>query len=133
MTPRSLFLIPILALVGCGGVRHVATVSVVSSHAVLMATQATSDAAVCGKPTAAPAPACLTTEQRKAVAAKLSPAFGLDESLATAVRDWPAGTPQPAAIADYLAKISALVTDVVNALPDGALKSKLLTVIGGGQ
>ncbi len=129
---RLLFLlVPLLALTSCGGVRHVVTVSVVSAHATLLAVQQTADAQVCGQATALPAPKCLSTDQRKAIATKLSPAFATDAALATAVRDWPQGTPQPNAIPTYLAQIATLVNQVIAALPDGAAKTKLIGVLGG--
>lgn len=129
MTPLVILLG--LLVTGCGGVHHVATVSVVSTHATLSAIQDTADAVTCGAAGALSAPNCLSTAQRQAVAEKLSPAFGLDVALATAVRDWPAGTPQPAAIAVYLGQITALVNQVIDALPNGAAKTKLLGLIGG--
>jgi hypothetical protein len=122
----------LLALVACnGGARHIATVSVVSAHATLSAVQDTADAITCGAATAPQPPKCLDAGQRKAVAAKLSPAFGYDEKLAKVVRDWPQGIPPPAEIGQFLQEITALLNQALAAFPQGPQKDQLLVKIGG--
>lgn len=132
---RSLFLlVPILALTACAahGVRHVATVSVTAAHASLLAVQATADLLVCGKPTAPAAPQCLSAEDRAhKVAPLLSKAFDYDVKAALIVRDIPEGAPPPGDLAPYLAKVGALIDEVLALLPNSQPKAALVASIGG--
>jgi hypothetical protein len=125
-------LVLLLALTAChGGARHIATVSVVSAHATLSAVQDTADAITCGAATAPPPPKCLDSSQRKAIAAKLSPAFGAEVSLAKVVRDWPQGTPAPSEIGQFLQEITTLLNQALAAFPNSTQKDQLLLTIGG--
>ena len=124
-----ILLLPIT--IGCGGVRHVATVTVLSSHAVLAQTQDTADVVpICGADDAPSTPACLPADVRNgAIARALVQAFTLDQAVLSAVRYWP-GPPATLDVTAYLTQITRLVTEIVAALPDGAAKTKLLALIG---
>jgi len=113
----------------CAKVHHVATVTVLTSHSAIAAVQDTADAVTCGSITA-PTP-CLPVEVRHGVVSeKLKEALRTDIAVLTAVRQWP-GPPAPLDVAADLAKIQALLSDVVRTLPDGAAKSRLLALLGG--
>ena len=127
-------LVAILALTGCAAhsVRHVATVSVVSAHASLLAVQSTADIIVCGKPTAPPAGACLTaTDRAHKVAPILSKAFDYDAKAALAVRSLPEGAPPPGEVAQYLAQIGAAVDQIIALFPSSQPKTALVVSLGG--
>lgn len=135
--------IPILALllcVGCGAKGyHIATVSVATAHTSLKAAQDVALKGKCGEPTAPPAPICLSNvapaegqdSPNVKVHKALTKGFEIDGKVAAAVRDWPIGTPMPAEVPGYLAQITQLLTDVVGTFPDGALKTRLLDLLGG--
>ena len=75
----------VMLCAGCaslGSARHQATVSVVSAHAVLSAVQDDEMALVCGRPTAPPAPACVSAETNRVIATKLVTAFDYDGRVA---------------------------------------------------
>lgn len=129
---RVAALVAALMLPACASThaRHLVTVSVVSADATLSAVQDVEAAAVCGQPTAVPA-ACVSAAQHQQIAAQLHQAFMTDAQLAQAVRSWDPSTPEPSTIAGWLAEISAVVNDVIAALPDGRVKTKLLATIGG--
>lgn len=132
---RFMFIALLVGVTGCAssGVRHVATVSVVSAHAVLAATQDTEMLLVCGKPGAPAAPACVPLAEHKVISAKLADAFGVDVQVATIIRDWPATGAAPTSIGALLGQITVVVNYVLDHLPPGALTTKLLTVIGGAK
>ena len=127
---KKLVTIALLATLAasCGGVRHVVTVSALSAHATVAAVQDTADLVMCGAPTALPAPKCLTEPQRKEL--HLSDALAVDIALLKAVHDWPVGAPQPAVITAYVAEISRILTEAVNALPESPAKAKLKKLLG---
>lgn len=137
-TIRRLSLLAALAAVlvfnaACGAKGyHLATVSVASAHATASVVQDTADAFVCGVVTAPAAPRCLAADQRKAIAARLSPAFGLTGRIAAEVKAWPPNTPLPATIPGLLAQVSALIRDVLALLPADAL-ARVQALIGGAQ
>ncbi len=130
----SFLLVAILALTGCAAhsVRHVATVSVVSGHAALIAIRDTADLIVCGKPTAPPAGACLTESDRnQKVAPLLSKAFDYDAKAALAVRSLPEGAPPPGDVAGYLAQIGSVIDQVLALFPSSQPKTALVASLGG--
>ncbi len=132
---RLLFLlVPLLALTSCAAtsVRHVATVSVVSANASLIAIRDTADLIVCGKPTAPPAGACLKLEDRnQKVAPLLSKAFDYDAKAALAVRSLPEGAPPPGDVAGYLAQIGSVIDQVLALFPNSQPKTALVASLGG--
>lgn len=126
-------------LTGCGAkVYHGVTVGVVTAHTALKATQDVALQGKCGEPTAPPAPVCLSNtapapgkdSPNVVVHKALSKAFEIDGKVATAVRDWPLDKPMPSEIPGYLAQITTLINDVIKAFPDGALKSRVIALIG---
>lgn len=119
-----------LALEGCAPkTHHVATVSVVSAHAVLSAIQDTERAAVCGAPTA-PTP-CIPQATHQQIASKLVTAFDLDGRIATAVRDLPVDQPLPTTVTDWITQITQIVQQVLALIPDGPFKTALVAKLGG--
>ncbi len=133
MMKRFPCLLLVFLLTGCaslGGPRHVATVSVVSAHAVLAAVQDTTRALYCGAPTAPAAPACIDDALRRTIAGQLVTAFDLDGQVARLVRTVPAGGILPANVAELVGRIAALVDRILAALPKAARES-LLMKIGG--
>jgi len=128
-------IVSLLALVagGCGvkGARHITTVSAVTAHAVLTAIDDTERLLVCAAPGAPAAPACIDMGRHKDISAKLATAFEADAKAARAIRDWPAGTAPPQTLGEYIAVIQTAIDYVLTHLPDGAIKAKLVTVIGG--
>ncbi len=129
---RLCALLVLLVSVGCASSgRHLATVSVVSAHATAAAVQDTADAILC-PPNTPDTPVCLSPEERKAVAAKLSPAFGLTGQLAQLVKDWPVTAPVPQAILLMLPQISALLNEAFGLLP-GTAQDRVIALTGGVQ
>lgn len=117
---RSLSVLVLLAMltVGCGAkAYHVAVVSVVSAHTTASAVQDTADAFVCKTPTQTN---CLSVEQRRAIAGKLSPAFGLTGKLAATIKAWPINAPLPVAVLAMLPEITQLLNDAIALLPSSA-------------
>lgn len=134
MRPRQLLLAALLVVSACatvGGPRHVATVSVVSAHAVLSAVQDTERALVCGAATAPAAPACIPDEVHRKVSADLATAFQYDIDVHNLVRAAPTDTSLPATVPALLGKIAAILDQVVAALPTSTQKQALVAQIGG--
>lgn len=116
----------------CGAKQyHIATVSVVSANAVAGAVQETADAFTCGSATAPPEGKCLSTEQRKAVAAKLSPAFGKIGEVAQVVKDTDPADPIPDAVKSLLDQAKELLNQALALLPASA--QKRVADLTGGQ
>jgi hypothetical protein len=127
-------LLALLALIACGGqsVRHIATVSSISAHASLIAIRDTADLIVCGKPTAPPAGACLTAEDRAhKVAPLLSKAFDADAKAALVIRALPEGAPPSGEVAQYLAQIGSVIDQVLALFPSSQPKTALVASLGG--
>lgn len=116
-----------------GGPRHVATVSVVSAHAVLSAVQDTERALVCGQGEAPAPPACVAPDTHRRIAGDLVTAFELDGQIAGLVRALPAGATVPANVPELLGRLAAIVDRVVNLLPASTQKTALVARIGGAQ
>ncbi len=118
----------VIGATGCaslGGPRHVATVSVVSAHAVLSAVQDTEMGLVCGRSTAPPPPDCVPPAQHQAISAKLAKAFGLEVQVAQFVQ---LGQTD---VAPLLGEIQTLLDAVLTLIPPSASRSTLLANIGG--
>jgi hypothetical protein len=115
------------------GPRHIATVTAVAAHAALSAVQDTEMALACGKPDAPAPPACVAEDQHKAISAKLAEAFAWDITAATTIRDWPATGAAPTGLGTLLGQITSTINYVLDHLPAGTLKSKLVARLGGGQ
>ena len=133
MTAFALVLFAVALLnVGCGAKQyHIATVSVVSANAVAGAVQDSADAFTCGAPTAPPEGQCLSTEQRKAVAAKLSPTFEKIGEVAVIVRDTDPLDPIPASVKSLLQDAKDLLNQALALLPVSA--QKRVADLTGGQ
>lgn len=130
---RLALLSALLVLTGCGAKGyHLATVSVTSAHATASVVQDTADAFVCGAATAPAAPQCLDTAQRRAIAEKLSPAFGLTGRIASEVKAWPPNAPLPASIPALLAQVTQLINDVLALLPASA-QQRITALVGGAK
>ena len=110
---------------------HLATVSVVSAHATASLVQDEADASICGKPTAPPAPRCLTLEQRKALAPHLSEAFGLIGQGAETVKTLGPGATLGSVVKANLDRITSLLNVVLDHLPSEA-QARIKTLTSGG-
>lgn len=107
--------------------RHVATVSVVSSHTVLAAAQDLTRGWRCGEP-AAP-PTCIPVETyRTQVAPLFVEAFDKDQKVAELAR----ATPGDLSIGSLLGSITAILEKIAALLPP-TLRAQLLAQIGGPQ
>ncbi len=127
-------LVLLVLLTGCaslGGPRHVATVTVVTSHSILAAVQDTTRALYCGAPTAPAAPACIDDALRRTIAGQLVTAFDLDGQVARLVRAVPAGGILPANVAELVGRIAALVDRILAAIPKSPQRASLVAQIGG--
>lgn len=130
-------LIPLLLLLAISAsscaakARHIATVTVISAKGALDIAQDTEPLLVCGAATAPPAPACVTPETHRNIHGTLADAYAVHKQLAVTIRDWPQGTPAPITIGTYLSQITELLQHVIDSLPDGSVKSRLLLLLGG--
>jgi len=114
--------------IGCkqaGTARHAGTVSVVAVHSTLSEIQDTEGKLVCGRENAPPAPVCVPADTHRQIAGKLAQAFQLDADLARVVRAMPVDAPTPAQVFDLVAKVNALVQDIMALIPDSAAKAQL--------
>ncbi len=115
----------------CAKAHKITTVTSLSAHQTIALVQDTADAVTCGAPTA-PVP-CLPDDVRKGVISDyLKQALQTDIALLTAVRNWP-GPPTKLEIVQYLADINRLLSNVINTLPEGAAKTRLLSLMGGAK
>lgn len=118
-----------LVSTGCASAnpRHIATVSVVSSHTVLAAAQDLTRSWRCGEPTAPPT--CIPPETYGAKYAPLFvEAFDKDQKIAELVR----ATPGDASIGSLLGSIGAILDKIAALLP-ADLRARLLAQIGGAS
>jgi hypothetical protein len=125
----ALFAVLTLASGGCASAYHIATIGAGTAHLSLVTTSKFADTVVCGTPTAPPAPACRTNEQRQAIAKVLDPAFGWDATLLEQLAQYTDG-PIPQAIADLRAQITKALNDALAALKDVPGLDKLAAQIG---
>ena len=136
MTKRLAPILLLVLLTACaslGGPRHVATVTVVTSHSILAALQDGSRALYCGAATAPAAPACIDDALRRTIASNLVTAFDLDAQVARTVRAAPADGSLPTGIADLVGQIAALVDKIFAAIPASPQRATLVAQIGGRQ
>lgn len=115
-----------------GNVRHQATVTVASAHAVLSSLQDGEALLVCNRMGAPAPPACVSGDAHQQISAKLATAFDLEVKVARLVRD--AGTATPADVPKLVEQISALVDQVLSLIPKSAQKEQLVatTAAAGG-
>lgn len=119
-----------LALSGCmGTARHRATVTVVSAHAVLSAVQDGEAVLVCGRPTAPPAPRCVSAETHREVSAKLVTAFDIDGKVLQLVRALPANA-SSSDVATMLGQIGAIIDAVFKLIPESSERQTLAAKVG---
>jgi hypothetical protein len=127
-----------LVLTGCGsiggalhvgGPRHLATVTVVTSHGILALVQDSENAMVCGKATA-PVP-CVTASAHKAISADLVTAWADEADVERLVRSVPAGVAVSPDVPTLLGKISGLIDKIVKAIPNSSAKTTLVTNLTG--
>jgi hydroxymethylpyrimidine/phosphomethylpyrimidine kinase len=101
-----------------------------SSTAALVQDEA--DASICGKATAPPAPLCLSSDQRKALASPLSEAFDLIGQAAQTVKTLGPGATLSSVVVANLQRITDLLNRVLGSLPSEAqARIKTLTTGGG--
>jgi len=126
-----LLLVGLLAS-GCasGSAFHITTIGATAAHLSLTTTSKFADAHTCGVSTAT-AGACLSAEQRQAVAKILDPAFQWDATLNEQLAQAGEG-PIPQLIADLRAQITKAINDLLalfKGLPIAA-QDKLAAQIG---
>jgi hypothetical protein len=137
--PAILALVALFLFVpGCaslGGVRHVATVTVVTSHGILALTQDTEKSLVCGVATAPAPPACVTASVHRDNSAQLAKAWGYEGDIERLVRAIPAGGVVPPDIATLLGQINSAIDKVLAAIPGSTQKTQLVVAINpsGGK
>lgn len=124
--------IAIVVSQGCasGSAFHITTVGATAAHLSLTTTSKFADAQTCGVKTAAPG-ACLSAEQRQAVAKVLDPAFQWDATLNEQLAQAGEG-PIPQLIADLRAQITKAINEALalfKGLP-GVAQDKLAAQIG---
>ena len=129
---RAYFAVGILAstlCAGCalhGGPRHTATVSIVSTHAVLKAIDDTEMQIVCGRVGAPQAPLCVPISQHRVISAYLKQAFELEAQIGRVVLTIPDGQMLPADVMALTVQVGALINKIVELLPQGKSKTALL-------
>lgn len=132
----AVFMLFGLTLQGCaslGGARHIATVSVVTSHGILALVQDTEKALVCGGATAPAPPACVSASAHQANAANLAKAWGYEGDIERIVRALPQGSAAPSQLATLLGQINVIIDNVVKAIPASAPKTTLIVNLTGGK
>lgn len=128
----ALFLVLLLAP-GCalhGGPRHTATVSIVSTHAVLSAIDDTEMQIVCGRPGAPQAPLCVPISQHRVISAYLKQAYDLEVAIGRVVLALPDGQMLPPDVMALTVQVGALINKVIEMLPQGKTKAALMQRIG---
>jgi hypothetical protein len=131
---KLLLALALLSCVSCasfGGVKHTATVSVVTAHAVLSAVQDGERLLVCGGPSAPAAPACVPPDVHRKIAGELVTAFDLDGQVLRLVRALPPGTMAPSDVPGLLGRIMAIIDRIVALIPASSQKAALVQQIGG--
>jgi len=95
------------------------------AHAVLKAVSESEPRLVCGRPTAAPAPACIPLEAHHSISAKIEKAATIDIKANTLIRDLPEGAASPAALLALLPDLWALIDEILAGIPAGPTKTQL--------
>jgi hypothetical protein len=111
---------------------HLETVSVVAAESTAALVQDEADASLCGKPTAPPAPQCLSTDQRKAISPALSEAFDLIGQSAQTVKTMGPGATLGSVLIANLQRITELLNRVLALLPSSA-QARVKTLTTGGK
>lgn len=96
------------------------------AHIVLKAVSEAEPRLVCGRPTAAPAPACVTIDLNHTINANIEKAARLDLKANALIKDLPEGSPQPAELIALLPDLWALIDEILAGLPDGQTKTQLV-------
>ncbi len=123
---------------GCGGKRHAAVVADVALYETLNDVHAAEQLALCGLPSCAQS---IVVEYEKGWTKAKSEAF--NTTLLPAVRGgrgfnailkaWVPGTPLPKAVTDIVQSLAQSLTNVTEAFPEGATKTKVLAAIAKSQ
>jgi len=133
---RQAGLLIVLALLSAScaslhGPRHVATVSIVSVHAVLSAVQDGERLLVCDAVTAPAPPACVPPDVHRRIAGELVTAFDLDGQVARLVRAVRPGGVTSADVPALLGRIAAIIDRIFALMPASPQKAALAQKVGG--
>jgi hypothetical protein len=123
----SLVLVSLVSLncASFGSARGQGTKSYLVGHAALVAVSDTEPKLVCGRPSAAPAPACVPLETHHLISAKIEQAAKLDKQANALLMDLPVTAPQPAEVVRLVTDVVSLVSEILGLLPDGPQKAQL--------
>ena len=125
---KKFIVIFVLFSVACGGLRHGLVVSSGTAHSVLSTIQDTVNATTCD--VAPTLQHCITPDQRKVIAGKLSDGFQLDIDITKTIREWDGKTPQPSNLTPLLINLATIVNDVVALIPASPQKNVLQAKLG---
>lgn len=130
----SIVIFMALLLSGCSAKQyHVAAVGVVSAETFAGLVQDEADASICGKPTAPPAPVCLTLDQRKAIAPYLKEAFTLIIQGGETVKTLGPNATVWTVVAANAERIKTLLQQAFNLLPKSGQTQVTARVAAGGN
>lgn len=137
---RPYLLVLCILMLSCatgGEVRHRATVTVATSHAVLTLVDDTEMRVVCDRLGAPSPPFCVPPEAHRRISALLARAYGLEAQVARIVRALPLNTPTPTEVSTLTVEIGRLVSEILALIPTSAEKAiliqKLEPIQGGGN
>jgi hypothetical protein len=107
---------------GCAtvGVQRQGFTALSTAEKVLEGTQQLEIGLVCGRPSAPPAPLCVTIEQHHELQGYLLQAANVGQEATGIMRSLPKGSPTPGNVVDLVAKVYALLQRVLSALPHSA-------------
>lgn len=123
-----LAVLPVFLLASCaslGSARKQGTKSYLVVHAGLVAISEAEPRLVCGRATAAPAPACIPLDVHHTISAKIEQAALTDKAANALLMDLPASDPQPAEVTRLLVDLSQVINEVMAMIPSGPTKTEL--------
>lgn len=122
------------AAAGCAAKQyHAATVAIVSADAFAGLVQDEADASICGKPTALPAPACLTQAQRGALSPYLKEALTLIIQGGETIKTMGPNATLWTVVAANADRIKTLLQQAFNLLPKAAQAHVTALAAAGGK
>lgn len=95
------------------------------AHAVLKAASDAEPRLVCGRPTAAPAPACIPIDLHHTISARIEQAGRIDLDANAIIKDLPEGAAEPAKLLALLPDLWNLINEILADIPSGPTKTQL--------
>jgi hypothetical protein len=95
------------------------------AHAVLKAVSDAEPRLVCGRPTAAPAPACIPIDLHHTINARIEQAGRIDLDANAIIKDLPEGAAEPAKLLALLPDLWNLINEILADIPPGPTKTQL--------